>query len=111
MLRLHRLCVYTCPNPSLPPLLPPAGNDSPIQDNPDLEDYNVGAVIDGFVNRVMDQVKKYPQGGQDATADTLFMLGEWGNGKDEWRLTDDFVLAVFACLGRRVLWELRGHCV
>ena len=40
-----------------------------------IQDYNVGAVIDGFVNRVMDQVKHYPQGNQDATADTLFMLG------------------------------------
>ena len=57
-------------------------NDAPIMDDLSLEDSNIGAVVDGVISRVMDNIKQYPQGepGGDGTADVMFPLGcdfEW----------------------------------
>ena len=55
-------------------------NDAPIMDDLSLEDYNVGAVVDGVIQNVFNNLAQYPQGGPggadaDGTADVMFPLG------------------------------------
>lgn len=52
-------------------------NDTPLMDDPTLEDFNVAAVVDGVVSHVADAISKYPNGepGGDGTMDVMFPLG------------------------------------
>jgi hypothetical protein len=61
---------FTFPPPRFPPARRP-------QDDPSLEDYNVGSVIDDIVNAAFDDVSKYPNGqpGGDGTMDVMLTLG------------------------------------
>ena len=66
-------------------------NDQPINDNPDLEDYNVGDIVDNVVGRTMDQLKSRPQGNQNTTQDVIFPLGCDFNWEDAgtWYINTD----------------------
>ena len=55
-------------------------NDEPVMDDPRLEGYNVGAIVNATVATVMDALTKVPQGGAgaDGTADIMLPLGVSG---------------------------------
>ena len=71
-------------------------NDAPIMDDMSLEDSNIGAVVDGVINNVLNNLKQYPQGepGGDGTSDVMFPLGcdfEWENAGTWYTNTDKLV--------------------
>jgi alpha-mannosidase len=51
------------------------GNNDPVQDDPNLEDVNVGAIVDRVVGIALDALSKIPQGGDGITADVMLPLG------------------------------------
>jgi alpha-mannosidase len=71
-------------------------NDTPLMDDPTLEDFNVAAVVDGVVSHVADAISKYPNGepGGDGTMDVMFPLGcdfEYENSATWYTNTDKLI--------------------
>ena len=67
-------------------------DDAPIMDDPRLEGFNVGAIVNRTVAIVLDALTQVPQGGvDDGTADIMLPLGcdfEWENAGSWYDNTD-----------------------